>query len=278
MCQSAALDASKQRFLSISADVTQQQENERVLTQVTAWNNGQLPDIVWANAGAAVPGLFVDTSLETLRAQMDINYWAAAYLAHATLKRFVAPDAATKSIQPRHFIITSSSIAFVGLAGYGTYAPAKSALRSLADSLRSEVNLYNGARRSKSADSAPPRDVNIHIVLPGTITSPGLENENKTKHPVTEILEQGDPRQTEDQVAAAAIKGLERGHYMITTQFLGHVMKASTLGGSPRDRWFLDTLTSWVTSIAWLFIGPDMDAKVFAYGKKHGAAPRAATS
>lgn len=165
--------------------------------------------------------------------------------------------------------MTSSTAAFVGVAGYATYSPAKAAMRSLADSLRSEINLYNGARRH-DPPSGPSTDIKIHLVCPGTILTEGLETENKTKHPVTHILEEGDPAQTGDQVAEASIRGLEKDHYLITTQLLAHAMRASSLQGSPRNNWFIDTVFSWATSIAWLFIGPDMESKVFEYGKKHG--------
>lgn len=256
--------------------MTKPEENIRLIAEVTSWNHGNPPDIVWANAGMAAPGLFIDTSIETMRAQMDINYWAAAYLAQATLKSWLVPattpdkSASTPShTLPRHFIMTSSVAAFVGLAGYAPYAPAKAAMRSLSDQLRSEINLYNGARR-KDPSSVSPAEVKIHTIFPGTILSPGLEEEDKTKHAVTKLLEEGDPAQTEDQVAAAAVKGLERGGYLITTQYLGHAMRAGILGGSPRNNWFVDTVFSWVIAIAWLFIGPDLEGKVFNYGKQHG--------
>jgi 3-dehydrosphinganine reductase len=109
-------------------------------------------------------------------------------------------------------------------------------------------------------------------VLPGNIASPGFEQENKTKHPVTHLLEEGDPSQTEDEVALAAVQGLEKGGYMVTTQFLGHAMRASMLGGSPRNGFLgiRDMLFSWATSVAWLFIGPDMERKVWKWGKENG--------
>lgn len=203
---------------------------------------------------------------------MDINYWSAAYLAHAVLAHWLKPalpDKNASSKLPRHLIMTSSTIAFVGLAGYANYAPAKSAMRSLADSLRSEMNLYNGARK-RDVSTSPATDIKVHVVLPGTILSPGYEKEGETKHPVTKILEEGDPKQTEDEVATASLRALESGHFLITTQLLGAAMRASALGGSPRDNWLVDTVFSWITSIAWLFIGPDMDRKVFNYGKAHG--------
>lgn len=221
------------------------------------------------------PNLFVDTPLDVLRSQMDINYWAAAYLAHTTLRYWLGSDSVSQQPQPiqatkpRHFIMTSSVLCFAGVAGYAPYSPAKSAMRSLADTLRSELNLYNGARRKNPATKSSG-DIKIHCVCPGTITSPGHETEQKTKHEITKILEQGDIAQNEDEVAAAAIKGLEKGGYLITTQLLGHAIRASALGGSPRDGRIMDTLLGWVTSVAWLYIGPDMEGKVFEYGRKYG--------
>jgi 3-dehydrosphinganine reductase len=280
--KAAAANPQTQRFHYISADVTSFSENERILREATEWNNGQAPDIVWANAGTAHPALFVDTSIEVMRNQMDINYWAAAYLAHGTLRAWLRPSPRDGSSSqhtstskaeplPKHFIMTSSVASFVGLAGYTPYAPAKSALRSLADTLQSEINLYNGARKHKSHPLAAP-PIKIHIVFPGTIISPGLENENKTKHAVTHLLEDGDPKQTEDEVAAASIKGLEKGHYMIATQFLGNVLRVSMLGGSPRHGlWGVrDALFSWVTAFVWLFAGPDMEGKVWKWGRENG--------
>ncbi|THZ19557.1 NAD(P)-binding protein [Aureobasidium pullulans] len=200
-----------QRFLAISADCTSATENTRILDETTTWNNSTPPDIIWANAGSSSPGLFIDTPLETHRAQMDMNYWSSFYLAHASLKLWLSPSSPqhkrekeqAKRAEPRHFIITSSVVAFVGLAGYTPYAPAKAALKSLADSLRMELNLYSGSRQSPTHPS-PTSEVKIHLVCPATILSPGYDAENETKHAVTKMLEEDDPKQTSEQVAEAA--------------------------------------------------------------------------
>ncbi|KAK5110380.1 hypothetical protein LTR62_006088 [Meristemomyces frigidus] len=271
---SAAIRIS-QRFHAISADVTNADENIRLLNEVTEWNDGNPPDVVWANAGYARPALFIESSVEDLRSQVDINYLAACYLAHATLKLWLrpptkpaTPESSKITTRPRHFIMTSSTACFVGIAGYAPYSPAKAALRSLADSLRSEVNLYNGYRRGHPG-KGPQAEVNIHLVIPGGIKTPGLDNENKTKHAVTHLLEEGDPAQTAEQVAAAAVKGLQNGGFLITTQWLGHAMRAGALSGSPRNNRFVDTVFGWVVAVAWLWIGPDMENTVYKYGKTH---------
>ncbi|KAJ4341802.1 3-dehydrosphinganine reductase [Didymella glomerata] len=276
--RSHAKNPSSQRFHYISADVSSETENERILAEATAWNNGVMPEVVWANAGASIPGLFIETSTETMRKQMDLNYFSAAYLAHKTLKAWLYPDTpylagkTDVSQGTRHFILTSSGVAFVGLAGYTPYSPAKAALRSLADGLRSEVLLYNGARRSKAASgqTAAPFDVNIHAVFPGTILSPGFENEEKTKHPITRLLESSDPKQTESEAAIAAVRGLENGNYMTTTNWMIDLLRWGSLGSSQRNNIVVDTLMSWIVSIVWLVMVPDLNSKVWGWGKKEG--------
>ena len=142
-------------------------------------------------------------------------------------------------------------------------------MRSLADSLRSELNLYRGAQKYDSS-LAPPVDIKIHCVCPGTILGAGFDEENVTKHPVTKVLEQNDPKQTADEVAEAAVKALEKGNFLIITQWMGALMRALSLGGSKRNNWFTDTILGFVASVVWLFVGPDLDSQIFKYGKKHG--------
>lgn len=254
--------------------MTKPEENDRIIAEVTAWNNNQAPDVVWANAGMSLPKLLLDAPVKELRQQMDLNYFSAVFLAQSTLKTWTKPASSAESstprtLLPRHFIMTSSSACFVGVAGYAPYSPSKAALRNLGDVLREEVQLYNGGRHHSSGSPNP--EIKIHIVCPGTILTPGHTNEQTTKHPVTMILEDGDPAQSEDEVAAASVKELEKGYYLIATNLLAKAMRVSALCGSPRNNWFIDTVFSWATSIAWLFIQPDMEGKVWKWGKKNGS-------
>ncbi|KAF1972925.1 3-ketosphinganine reductase-like protein [Bimuria novae-zelandiae CBS 107.79] len=275
--KAAAKNSDSQRFHFISADCTSEADNVRLLTEATAWNNGNPPEIVWANAGASTPGLFLEQKMDTLKQQMDINYWAACYLAQHTLKAWLYPETPYKvgaAPEPtRHFIVTSSVLGFINVLGYGGYSPAKSALKSLIDGLRQEILLYNGARRSKSnaTGQAPaPFDVAVNLVAPATITSPGELKENLTKPDVTKMLEETDPKQTEVEAATAAIKGLEAGNYMMATSWLGDLMRMSSMGSAKRDNVVKDTLGQWAASIIWPFLGADFDNKIFNWGKKEG--------
>jgi 3-dehydrosphinganine reductase len=191
-----------------------------------------------------------------MREQMDVNFWSCADMAHAILSEWLSPAAVGKG-NTRHLIFTSSVAAFYPVAGYAPYAPSKAAIRSLSDCLVQEVKLYG-------------EDVKIHTVFPGTITSPGFERENKTKPEITYLLEDSDPVQTPEVVAARSIRGLEKGEYLVTVSWLGDLMRGCMWGGSPRNNHLIDSFVGWVASLVWIFVGPDLDGKVKAYGKKHG--------
>ncbi|RYP03269.1 hypothetical protein DL764_005262 [Monosporascus ibericus] len=254
--QAAARNPQTQRFHYISADVSKPDYAAPLLAEAIAWNNGNPIDIVWCVAGKSVPGFWLEAPLSSTREQMDLNFWGSAELAHAVLREWCAPDAPVVP-EPRHFIFTASVLALFPVIGYGPYNPSKGALKALADTLVQEVEIY-------------PQKVKVHIVYPGTIGSPGLARENKTKPEITQILEADDPVQTPDAVAASAIQGLEKGQYSITVALLGHVFRWSALGGGPRNNWFIDTVMSWIVSIVWMFALPDLYGKIRKYAKKNG--------
>lgn len=255
--KAVARDPSKQRFHYIPADVSKEDYAVPIIDDVTSWNDGQPPDIVWCVAGMSRPELFLDMDVSSIRRTMDINFFGAAEMAHAILKVWLAPDFPVES-QPRHLIMTGSTILYFTIAGYASYSPSKSAMRSLADTLSHEVLLY-------------PQNVKVHLVVPGTILSAGFEREMTTKPAVTKFLEEVDPQQTPDEVAKGAIAGLEKGHYMITVNWLGNLMRWGGLGGSLRNNWFVDTFMVIITFlIIWPIFHMDILGKTRNYGKKHG--------
>ncbi|KAI1504185.1 short-chain dehydrogenase [Biscogniauxia marginata] len=254
--RAAARNPQAQRFHYITADVSRPDYAAPLLAEAIAWNNGQPLDIVWCVAGMSTPDFWVEAPLSATRSQMDINFWGSAEMAHAILRLWCAPDAPVVP-EPKHLIFTSSVLAFFPVIGYGPYTPAKAALRGLADTLVQELEMY-------------PQKVNVHVVFPGSISSPGFERENKTKPQITQIIEDGDPVQSPDTVAKAAIGGLEKGQYFITVAFLGHALRWSALGGSPRSNRLVDTLMACVLPLVWLFVLPDIFGKIRNFAKQNG--------
>ncbi|KAL4958993.1 3-dehydrosphinganine reductase [Aspergillus stella-maris] len=263
---------SKQRFHRISADLTKPEECERIMTEVTEWNDGMPPDIVWCCAGYCTPGYFIETPMQTLKDQMDTVYWTAANTAHAILKKWLVPinPSHQRPLPRRHLIFTCSTLAFVPIAGYAPYSPAKAAMRSLSDTLNQEIEVYNGSRASKERARATPADVKIHTVFPMGILSPGFDNEQQIKPALTKQLESADKPQTPKEVAKIAIQAIERGEYLITTMFVGNMMKGAALGPSPRNSWFRDTFTGWLSNLVFLQVVPDLRRQAFNWGQKNG--------
>lgn len=111
----------------------------------------------------------------------------------------------------------------------------------------------------------------IHTVYPGTIFTAGLESENLIKPRITKSLEESDGGQSPEDVAAASLKGLERGDESVMTAWLGMAMWAASLGASKRNGWgIVDTIMSWIVSVVMVVVRRDMDGKVREWGKVHG--------
>ncbi|KAI0181282.1 NAD(P)-binding protein [Hypoxylon sp. FL1284] len=268
--QQGAVNHQAQRFLQISADLTAPTESVRVLEEVTTWNAGSPPDIVWCCAGSSHPTLFVDTPVAAFREQMDSNYFTSLYMAHATMRSWVkSPGKAVPepAAPARHIIFTASFLALYSFAEYAPYSPSKAALRSLSDTLSQEANLYH------AADPSAPR-VRFHTVFPATIFTESYEAENRIKTDLTKMLEEGDDGQTPQVVAARSIAALEAGHELVTTDMLTGLVKRSVLGGSVRGG-FLRVLGDWVMAfvmaIIMVFVRDDMDRKVRSWGRRFGA-------
>ena len=156
-------------------------------------------------------------------------------------------------------IFVSSILGYMSFAGYSTYTPAKHALRGLSETLRHELLLYN---------------IGVHICFPGTIYSPGYDNENKTKPKLTLEIEARDGGMQPEQVAKYLLdgkvvlfmilnhhlmtdcsfcQGVVKGNFHITGDFIGNVFRSSTRGSTPQNNVFLDTIYSligWVSARA----------------------------
>ncbi|KAK4639406.1 3-dehydrosphinganine reductase [Podospora bellae-mahoneyi] len=264
----AARSPSKQRFTYISADVSEPNYADSVIAQAIAWNAGAAPDIVWCIAGLSSPMLWADPtndSIAATRRNMDVNFFGSAEMSRAILKEWLAPENKPKDTgvigqkpEPKHIVFTASMLALFAIVGYGPYTPSKWALRGLADTLNMELRMY------------PDHPVKIHVVYPGTITSPGLERENKTKPQITLELEKEEPAESPETVAERAVKGLEKGQYNVTVSTLGDLMRCGILGGSERNNWVWDTVVGWVVPVIYFFVIRIMNAQVAGWARVNG--------
>ncbi|KAJ3487700.1 hypothetical protein NLI96_g3368 [Meripilus lineatus] len=211
-------------------------------------HNGRAPDAVFLVAGGARPGFFVEQTEEMLKQQFDQNYWAQAWSAWAAAKKMAREKVRGK------IVFVSSFLGYMSMVGYSPYAPGKFALRGLAETLQSELAMYG---------------IDVHICFPGTIHSPGYEEENKVKPKVTLKIEETDGGAQPDDAAKGLLKGVEKGHFHITYDFLGDVFRASSRGSSPGNNFFLDAVYCLIGYVALPIWRNSVDRTVRAHAKEH---------
>jgi 3-dehydrosphinganine reductase len=271
--QSRAKNPSSQRFLHLSYDLRLAESARQILHEVKAWNDDEAPDLVFCCAGHCYPSFFADAPVEQLRDQMDTIYWSSAWMAHAAINMWKTPSSSKRkdvTAKPaRHVVFTCSTLAFFSVAGYSPYSPCKAAMRSLADSLNQELEVYNGSRQNPSLGPVPDADMKVHILFPMGIDSPGFVNENKIKPQLTLELEKDDKPQQPDELARIALAKLGAGEYMISTMFLGHLMRGVGMGGSVRMG-IMDVFWNYLGSFVVIFVVSDFISKCRNWGKQKG--------
>jgi 3-dehydrosphinganine reductase len=118
------------KLQALRADTTSTEELAAAFSAAEA-SAGPI-QVLFANAGLSIPGLFVDQPLSDFEKQVEVNY-----LGVVRAIKCVLPGMLTR--RDGYVVITASMAAVLGMAGYTSYAPTKWALRGLADCLHNEV-------------------------------------------------------------------------------------------------------------------------------------------
>ncbi|SPO46803.1 related to 3-ketosphinganine reductase [Moesziomyces antarcticus] len=225
----AAAKSSQQRIEYVAADVSTFEGAKEAIA-----SRDVVPDTVFCCAGGAKPGFFLEQTESDFEQGMKTDYWTCLATAHAA-----ANAMARNKVVDGKIVLVSSLLGFTGLIGYSQYAPMKYAIRGLAETLRSELLLYG---------------ISVQAYFPASILSPGFEQENKTKPKVTLEIEEGDSPLTPEQCAKGLVKGVERGHFFITTDFNSELFRVAALGSAPTNSAVLDralALISWIAIPIW---------------------------
>jgi len=116
-------------LITYAMDVSNENECRRFIEDV-AGNFGTI-DILINNAGISMRALFTETSLDTMRKVMDINYWGTVYCTKYALPYILA--------QKGSIVGVSSIAGFRGLPGRSGYSASKFAMNGFLESLRTEL-------------------------------------------------------------------------------------------------------------------------------------------
>ncbi|TFY71946.1 hypothetical protein EVG20_g1053 [Dentipellis fragilis] len=223
-------------------------ESAAALDDVVAKHDGLAPDAVFLCAGKSVPKFFLEYTDEELAQGMDYGYWCQAWTARAATRLMVQQRRTGK------IVFVSSTLGLMTLPGYGAYVPAKHALRGLADMLRAELLLYG---------------IGVHIFFPPSMLGASLDEEKTTQPRITARLEEDDTPLTAEQAAAALLKGVRKGQFQITGNFITDLFRVSSREASPRNGWLLDGVLDFISYIAVPIWSSGVDRQIRAHSEDH---------
>jgi 3-dehydrosphinganine reductase len=208
---------SAQRFRACSADIASWEQTEEAVQTLVA--DGFPPDLLLNVAGFCHPGYFAELPLSVFRDTMDVDYFGTLHATKAVVPTMIERHSG-------HIVNFSSIAGFYAVFGFSPYSAAKFAVCGLSEALCQEMRPYG---------------IHVSVVFPPTTDTPGLECENQYKPLETQRLEGQVTLQTADQVARAALRGIERRRRYILPGldsklffFLAHLPPMLTGG----FRWF----------------------------------------
>jgi len=175
-------------------------------------------DIVVTAAGFARPGYFTELPDDAFRDQVDVDYFGTLHTVRATVPSMLERGRG-------HIVTIASTAALVGVFGYSAYAPAKYAVRGLAETLRPEL---------------APHGVVVACAYPPDTETPGLAAENEHKPPETARLSAAITPRSAVVVATAIVRGIERDRLVITADRQTAALARAAGLLAPYVRWSMD--------------------------------------
>jgi len=180
------------RIATAAADVTDAMALGRAIDALVA-ELGPV-DVLVTSAGEAHPGHFTELADDVFRAQMEVGYFGALHAARAVVPAMIERKRG-------HLVFVASVVALVGVYGYSAYAPAKYAVRGLAEALRPELK---------------PHGIVVACAYPPDTDTPGLARENELKPDATKRVSATIKPRSADHVGNAIVRGIERNRLGIT--------------------------------------------------------------
>lgn len=237
--------APRQRFGAFSTDVTRYDTVEATLAGIVEAEGP--PDILINSAGIVHPGYVEVLPLSTFRDQMEVNYFGTLHAVRAVLPYMMERRSG-------HIVNISSMGGVVGGFGYTAYAASKFAVYGFTEALRAEMK---------------PHGIGVSLAIPPDTDTPQLRGErehqplelkmiNGTVRPkefkgpseriafwLTRWLltDDGEPM-SPDRVAAAIVRGIRRGDYLIfpdATLKLAYTLRGFVI---PLGNWAQDQLAT----------------------------------
>jgi 3-dehydrosphinganine reductase len=187
----------EQKIATISLDVSQLNEVHSAVQQIQAVTGPV--DLLINSAGVTHPGYVEKLDINIFTWMMEVNYFGTVYVTKEVLPAMIKRKSG--------FILNiSSGSGIVASFGYTAYAPSKFAVYGFSEALRQEMKV---------------RGIGVSVLFPNDTDTPQLAYENQYKPPETFALNGAVGKNTAEEVARSAIRGIARGQYLIFSNLEG---------------------------------------------------------
>jgi 3-dehydrosphinganine reductase len=194
----ARRQSADQRVLQRRLDVTDHEQVVRVMNDAVAETG--VPDVLINCAGGAVPNYFGRISYEQFVATQRVNLHSCWSTVSVLLPHMKGRGG---------YIVNTASLAgVIGVFGYTDYCAAKFAVVGFSEALRSELK----------AD-----DITVSVLCPPDTDTPGFAIENEAKPAETKAVSAAARVLSADAVAAALLRGMARGTFLIVPGMDGRI-------------------------------------------------------
>ena len=180
---------------TVAADVVDRDALRAVIA--TACEASGPCDLLVACAGSAHPGYFDQLDDSVFREQMDVDYFGTLHAVRAVVPSMMERGRG-------HIVLVSSMAGLIGVFGYSAYAPAKYAVRGLAETLRPEL---------------APHGIVVACAYPPDTRTPGFDRENELKPAETVRISAAIKPRDAEPVAKSIVRGIELDRLVITADF-----------------------------------------------------------
>jgi 3-dehydrosphinganine reductase len=175
-------------------------------------------DVLVAAAGFATPGYFERLDEDTFREQMDVDYFGTLHAVRAVVPAMLERGHG-------HLVLVASTAALTGVFGYSAYAPAKYAVRGLAETLRVELS---------------PHGIVVACVYPPDTDTPGLARERESMPAETAAISARIKPLDAAKVAQAIVRGIDAERLVITADLQTAVLARAAGLLAPYLRFTMD--------------------------------------
>jgi short-subunit dehydrogenase len=176
---------------TVQADASDQEQVKGALEDLISQRG--VPDFLFNCVGAAEPGFIQDYAIEQFERAMKQDYFGYVVPTMQLLPKFIERGSG-------HVVSISSVLGYLGIIGYGTYAPAKFAVIGFSEVLRHEMK---------------PKGIHVSVACPPDTDTPGFKTENEHKPEECKMVSARGKVMQPEEVAQAIAEGVAKKQFLI---------------------------------------------------------------